>query len=1084
MAMAVILTAASANAAVMTSSTTQPTVDGEDIVSFGTPTGADKWWPGEATDYGNPGKTIGQTFTTGSGDVLLYAFTFQIRHHAEPTKEYTIRVGTVLGSTFTEIASESATQSFATAADDYWTWTLDSPVPLSANTVYGVDVGLNSSTSAWQTGIPYAYFTDDVYPYATRFRSGTAGNGVGDETVSQMSGERVFHIDLDLVYPYPANGAAVPAGDVELKWTNMDPCTPPVYVDVWFGTDPNDLTGVYYTKVVDAGANTTSVTVSASVVDTYYWQVNSYLDGSPTGDPVEGELLSFYVLDASAVGALTALKNHILHNPALSPEEIAAHKATIDENKLLFGNDYDVMAAGFDLVETYDNTPGYGPLWINQGNFSRSSAPDDIHWTMYWVMQYIMDYTYTAVNISSHESLIDGFKFESSAYFPGEADPPADPEATHTVSIDGTYLDMWGHEIMHEERPARKPTGTYLAPGTIATVTVPSSIVGKGYEVRVGAHSWDHSNKPTCKRLDRVSLVYSIDSTQVKVASPLGGGIYIEVSEGQDTGIVSIQIKNAIRSPYFSAKSFHTTTLLEWRDTERHHPGPWADFQSEKFMMNVPSDWIYNFDDPVTMMADWDTATDALNDLMGYPSRTRETMYPQVDVQNRSSVLAPGYPSCNASYNPNASYGGDHNHYLLNGPRVTTAPDFLFHEEGHGYLFVKFPGEMESTVNLLHVPVYHDKFGYDLDYAFASSRGFQGNPNRTLDNTAVTWMTVFNFSPKEEPMAEAEKAYQLKGHAKFVDIAKLFGWEAVNAFWYSINVDYENGINWSRHGSNIDDLILRWSESVGVDLRPLFHFWGTHPQNPSALEAAIAAENLPASAAIYDRLVHYKSLVPADNQAFQAFALNWWGHQPSINGYWTEREHARQWDNTVLWDPPAVPNEGEIYDETSCARIKAVIDGLLDLYFPDGPPLYSVDAGDDMITWSAQAVPLDPNVVNNTDPYAALTYAWTADPVAGVVFNPPAANVEAPTVTITKATDNPSTVTLTLAVHDGIHPTVQDTMTIDVYDDACLAARIGLGLAADNPTDLDGNCITDLKDLAEMLAKWLDDHALTAPVPK
>jgi len=229
------------------------------------------------------------------------------------------------------------------------------------------------------------------------------------------------------------------------------------------------------------------------------------------------------------------------------------------------------------------------------------------------------------------------------------------------------------------------------------------------------------------------------------------------------------------------------------------------------------------------------------------------------------------------------------------------------------------------------------KFGFDLDYAFAASRGYQKNSNRTLDNTAVAWMTSFNFSPKEQPMASGEKAYQLKGHAKFVDIARLFGWEGLDAFWYSINEDYENGIHWSKHGSDIDDLILRWCESVGVDLRPLFHFWGTHPVDSAGLEAAVAAKNLPVSGAIYDTLVHYKSLVPADNEAFRAFALNWWGHQPSINGYWTEREHARQWDDEVLRDSPVLPN-GEMYDESSCGRIRAVIDGLLELYFPGGRP--------------------------------------------------------------------------------------------------------------------------------------------------
>ncbi|MCK4784217.1 MAG: hypothetical protein KAV87_10735 [Desulfobacteraceae bacterium] len=218
----------------VSTSATAPVVDGFDIASYGTITGQDKWWPGPADVFGNPGKTVGQTFTTGSVDVLLSAFTFQIREATQPTKTYTIRVGTVSESTFTEIASESATQSVANAADAYWTWTLDSPVSLSANTVYGVDVGLLSSTSAWETGIPYVYYTADEYAGGTRFRSGTAGYGVGDDTMSHMSGDRVFHIDMGSADP---NAPDVDAGDNWITWsgqavtlaptvTNNDPLEP------------------------------------------------------------------------------------------------------------------------------------------------------------------------------------------------------------------------------------------------------------------------------------------------------------------------------------------------------------------------------------------------------------------------------------------------------------------------------------------------------------------------------------------------------------------------------------------------------------------------------------------------------------------------------------------------------------------------------------------------------------------------------------------------------------------------------------------------------------------------------------------
>ena len=107
-------------------------------------------------------------------------------------------------------------------------------------------------------------------------------------------------------------------------------------------------------------------------------------------------------------------------------------------------------------------------------------------------------------------------------------------------------------------------------------------------------------------------------------------------------------------------------------------------------------------------------------------------------------------------------------------------------------------------------------------------------------------------------------------------------------------------------------------------------------------------------------------------------------------------------------------------------------DGLVQIVGPPDANAPEVDAGDDMITWSGQPVLLDPNIVEKepTD-WTDLTYAWSADP----------------------------------------------------NDDACLAA-IGEGLAANNPTDFDGNCITDANDLAELATKWLNDTGLTGPVAK
>ena len=122
----------------------------------------------------------------------------------------------------------------------------------------------------------------------------------------------------------------------------------------------------------------------------------------------------------------------------------------------------------------------------------------------------------------------------------------------------------------------------------------------------------------------------------------------------------------------------------------------------------------------------------------------------------------------------------------------------------------------------------------------------------------------------------------------------------------------------------------------------------------------------------------------------------------------------------------------------------------------------------DMITWSGEGVELAPRSGNNDN--TQLFWTWSADPADGVEFSPNAW-VENPTVTITKPTDNPSVVTVSVVANDGTGP-LTDTMTIDVYDDACKAA-IGAGVGADYPADLVEDCFINIEDLAVLAADWL-----------
>ena len=124
-----------------------------------------------------------------------------------------------------------------------------------------------------------------------------AFGGLGTLNIDYIDGDT--HITANNpMNPFPAMGETVPVGDVELSWTNVDPNTEgdPVFVDVWFGTEPNKPSE-NYTQVVTAGENTTSIIVSAPTVGQYYWQIDSYIGGTATGDPIEGDVFTFFTTD-------------------------------------------------------------------------------------------------------------------------------------------------------------------------------------------------------------------------------------------------------------------------------------------------------------------------------------------------------------------------------------------------------------------------------------------------------------------------------------------------------------------------------------------------------------------------------------------------------------------------------------------------------------------------------------------------------------------------------------------------------------------------------------------------------------------
>ena len=642
------------------------------------------------------------------------------------------------------------------------------------------------------------------------------------------------------------------------------------------------------------------------------------------------------------ISALDRISNHILKNSTLTGTQITSQQTIIKNNVKLLANNTTVISESLALVKLFETE--VGPLFVKgPTSISRAGSGRELEKFMLYLQQSILDYSYTEENLLANSSLFNNVKFETSSYFPGAVNPPSNSNVSYTVKINGNHIKNSGAPANYETEDARRPTGCYLAPGSIARVTVPASLVGIGASVLVGAHTWDNTVKPNIKRMDRVSKLYKITSQTITVANPLGGGIYINVPFESSLGIINVTIQNVVRSPYYANTAANKTSVSNWQNVQRKHTAPWADFETDKVMHQVPTSWIYNVNDPSKVMQDWDLAMDGISEMLGRPLvRSKTVVYQQVDLQLRGSAFFPGYPQANITYNPKTKYGGNHNHFLVRGPRDRSHKnqlDVFFHELGHAEKVYKFVGEIEAFVNFLYVGVYNKKFGVDLNTSFIES---STTHNHTIDEAAISWMITENFRLGNQMSSTTgqfrqEFSYQPRGYAKYADIVQLFGWKAIEKFYQTLNADYDAGTYESANRNvNLvptDSRVLRMSVAAGYDLRPLIHFWGKHPDNFNGLANSIQKSGVQQSAEIYDKLQYYKTIVPKNNAAFRSFGLKDFSqsrisnaslaNQNNISQSYTDSFFRKFWNSYKEKQAQAAVNE---------------IQNIIELYFPDGRP--------------------------------------------------------------------------------------------------------------------------------------------------
>lgn len=626
--------------------------------------------------------------------------------------------------------------------------------------------------------------------------------------------------------------------------------------------------------------------------------------------------------------ALNDFSEHITGNVTLTTNELTQVRNIFVQFPECFGLQESTILLCKNIVDEYDARIGVlftTPNTVNGFSKNVTNAPGlELERAMLALQQGIFEGVFTPEVYAVYPQHLDGWKFKSCSVFPGDVDSPADPNVSHPVWIRANFADPDGmnpYFDINQDRTnhALRPTGLYLAPGSIASITVPDSLVGKDYWVRVGSHDWDLTDRAEFYRLDRISKKILIDSTTVNVFNPLGGAISILVPYGADEGIVTIYVKNGVEAPFFSIKSFYETVDFE---AEMEKPGPWAVFETDNVMYTIPKHSIVpgQYDLRKTLK-DWDLALRAVNSIMARQIiPDKHNMYMIADVDIRFGAYSIGYPMSNTPLRYTDVPGPA---YFINGP----GPDdeVNFHESGHALAMSKFPGEEEALVNFPYIMAMH--YGLNTDLNEAVNYSFVPN-TFDIDKTATHRMVSNSFGSERDisNTTNDEVRYQHRGYGHYFEIVNMMGWCPLRNFWKQEFIDFKNGTDYGIY-QDIDSRILRMCVAAKADLRPLFHVFGILPKNPVQLQDTMVMIGIKPSGTIYNRLIDYRDLIPKDKEAFIDYALfvypNLYTDGPTESP-----------DYGVGWHY----QKSLTYDETEASVRTDILESIISLYFPNGQP--------------------------------------------------------------------------------------------------------------------------------------------------
>ena len=375
----------------------------------------------------------------------------------------------------------------------------------------------------------------------------------------------------------------------------------------------------------------------------------------------------------------------------------------------------------------------------------------------------------------------------AAAVFPGAVERKAE-RIKRDVAVD-THVPGW------------TSTGLYAAPGEVVRVRVPKAAVDAGLALRIGAHKDKLWGNAAWRRAPEITVERPIQAETSEHACAFGGLVYVVVPRDCKLGEIEVTVAGAVAAPHFH---LGVHTLEDWRETLRQYPAPWAELETSKVILTVPSEFVRALDDPEALLRWWDGVMDGCADLATIPhERERPERY-VTDEQISNGYMHAGYPiMAHLDAAPR----------FVDLPTLSTKGDWgMFHEMGHNHQHRDwtFDGTVEVTCNLFSL--------YLMETVCSKGIGHEAMaPESIAKHRAAFQKGGAQFGLwQSQPFTALIMYYELK---------REFGWEAYKQAFAEYR-DLPAGSRPKNDAEKRNQWLVRMSKTVGRNLGPFFQAWG------------------------------------------------------------------------------------------------------------------------------------------------------------------------------------------------------------------------------------------------------------------